>query len=59
MLDLVLIKQKENSIDAQLRACKEFAENKRLEIVNTFIDRAKSGTTIKREKHTKVCFPVQ
>ena len=43
-------KQTENSIDAQLRACKEYAERKNLKIVNTFIDRAKSGTTIKREE---------
>ena len=44
-------KQTENSIDAQLRACKEYAERKNLKIVNTFIDRAKSGTTIKREAY--------
>ena len=38
-------KQTENSIDAQLRACKAYCDNKGLRVVGEYIDRAISGTT--------------
>ena len=40
--------QREESIDAQLRACEEYAKRNGLIIVKTYIDRAKSGTSDKR-----------
>ena len=33
-------KQNEQSIDGQIRVCKEFASSQNLEIINTYIDRA-------------------
>ena len=39
--------QREESIEAQIRACKYFAQKEGLEIVGTYTDRAKSGTTVK------------
>ncbi len=40
--------QREESIDGQLRVCKEFAQRERINIVGTYIDRAISGTTDNR-----------
>ena len=40
--------QRSESIDAQVRAIKEYAKRKKYEIVGTYVDRAKSGTTDKR-----------
>lgn len=40
--------QKEQSIEAQKRACKEYAEKNALEIVGEYIDRAKSGTNTEK-----------
>lgn len=37
--------QTEQSIDGQLRECKEFAEHNDIQIINTYIDRAVSGTS--------------
>ena len=37
--------QREESIDGQLRECKEFAERQNLTIVGTYIDRALSAKT--------------
>lgn len=37
--------QREESIDAQLRACREFAERNQLKIVKEYVDRAKSATS--------------
>jgi site-specific DNA recombinase len=47
--------QKETSIDAQERACEEYAKKKGLEIVGRYADRAKSGTNAeKREQFQKM-----
>ena len=37
--------QTENSIEGQLRECKSFAENKSIQIIDTYIDRALSAKT--------------
>lgn len=42
-------KQNEQSIEGQLRTCREFAERNGYIIVNTYIDRAASGTTDHRK----------
>ena len=36
--------QNEQSIEAQVRICKEFAENKGLKCINVYTDKAKTGT---------------
>ena len=36
--------QSEQSIDGQLRVCKEYAERENIKIVDTYIDRAMTGT---------------
>ena len=36
--------QNEQSIEAQVRICKEFAENKDIQIVNVYSDKARTGT---------------
>ncbi len=41
--------QRAESIDAQLRACKEYAERNGYIIINTYCDSAKSGTSAERE----------
>ena len=40
--------QREESIDAQLRACEDYAKRNNLVIVKQYIDRAKSATSDKR-----------
>ena len=40
--------QREESIDAQVRACKFYAKNQGIEIINIYADKAKTGTTVKR-----------
>lgn len=42
--------QREESIDAQIRACKYYAQKEGLEIIKIYSDRAKSGTTVKGRK---------
>lgn len=42
-------RQNEQSIDGQLRACKEFADRNNITIVNTCIDKAISGTHDNRD----------
>ena len=37
--------QRDESIDAQLRACREYADRNHIKIVCEYIDRAKSATT--------------
>jgi len=37
--------QREESIEAQIRACKEYAERNGIEIVKIYTDEAKSATT--------------
>jgi len=39
--------QREESIDAQIRACKYFAQRENIEIIKVYTDRAKTGTTVK------------
>jgi site-specific DNA recombinase len=41
--------QREESIEAQLRACDDYAKRKGLQIVKCYTDAAKSGTTSERE----------
>ena len=41
--------QREESIDAQVRACKEYAEKKGLQVVEIYTDSAKTGTNTDRE----------
>ena len=41
-------KQTEQSIDGQLRVCKEYAERNKIEIINEYIDRALTGTNDNR-----------
>ncbi|WP_219715776.1 recombinase family protein, partial [Clostridioides difficile] len=40
--------QRDESIDAQLRAINEYEDKNNIKIVNQFIDRAKSATSDKR-----------
>lgn len=40
--------QREESIDGQIRECKEFAENNDIRIIDTYIDRALSAKTDNR-----------
>lgn len=40
--------QNEQSIEAQVRICKEFAESKDIQIVNVYSDKAKTGTNDSR-----------
>ena len=42
--------QRDESIDAQLRACREYAKNKDIQIICSYEDRAKTGTNAKREE---------
>ena len=46
--------QQEQSIDGQLRACNDFAVANKLEIVDTYIDRARSGRNSKRPAFQKM-----
>jgi len=41
--------QREESIDAQIRACREYAKSNGLEVVNVYTDSAKTGTNSNRE----------
>ena len=46
--------QREESIDAQIRACREYAKNNGLEVVNVYTDSAKTGTNSNREGFQKM-----
>jgi site-specific DNA recombinase len=46
--------QREESIDAQERACTAYAKSKNLQIVNYYADSAKSGTNADREEFLKM-----
>ena len=46
--------QTEQSIDGQLRVCKEYATAKGITIINTYIDRAQSGTNDNRLQFQKM-----
>lgn len=47
-------KQTEQSIEGQIRVCKEFAERENYKIINTYIDRAISGRTDNRPSLQKM-----
>ena len=47
-------KQTENSIDGQLRICREYCESKGLKVVGEYIDRAMSGTDDNRPDFQKM-----
>lgn len=47
-------KQTEQSIEGQLRVCKEYAERNKILIVETYIDEAISGTTDKRDEFQRM-----
>ena len=49
--------QSEQSIDGQLRVCKEYAERENIKIVDTYIDRAMTGTNNHRPDF-KECFEI-
>ena len=46
--------QREESIEGQLRECKEFAEKNGIMILNTYIDRALSAKTDNRPEFQKM-----
>ena len=46
--------QREESIEAQIRACEEYAKRKNLQIVAHYTDSAKSGTNSERESFLKM-----
>lgn len=46
--------QNEQSIDGQVRICKEFAGHKGLNIINVYMDKAKSGTNDRRPDFQKM-----
>lgn len=47
-------KQNEQSIDGQLRVCKDYAKRQNLKIVSTYIDRAQSGKDDDRKEFSKM-----
>ena len=47
-------KQREESIEGQIRMCTEYAKRNGIEIVGTYIDRAKSARTDKRPQFRKM-----
>ncbi len=46
--------QREESIEAQIRAINEFAERENIQIVKTYIDEARSATTDDRPQFLKM-----
>ena len=46
--------QTEQSIEGQLRVCKKYAENNNILILNTYIDRAMTGTNDNRPDFQKM-----
>lgn len=51
--------QNEQSIEAQIRICSEFAENKGINIVNVYSDKAKTGTNTDRPAFQKMVSDAQ
>lgn len=47
--------QTEQSIEGQVRVCKEYAERNNISIIGSYIDRAKTGTNDRRKSAT-ICF---
>ena len=48
--------QREESIDAQIRAIKEFCDKEGIDLVKTYIDEAKSGTSDNREQFLELIY---
>ena len=46
--------QREESIEAQERACREYAQRKGLQVIEVYADRAKSGTSAEREEFQRM-----
>lgn len=46
--------QREESVDAQLRAIESFAEHNGMVVVDTYVDRAMSGTTDQRPEFQRM-----
>ena len=46
--------QREESIEAQERACREYAQRKGLQVIKVYADRAKSGTNAEREEFQRM-----
>ena len=46
--------QREESIEAQERACREYAQRKGLQVIEVYADRAKSGTNAEREEFQRM-----
>jgi len=46
--------QREESLDAQIRACRAYAESKGLSVVEVYSDSAKTGTTAERENFQRM-----
>ena len=46
--------QREESIEAQERACREYAQRKGLQIIEVYADRAKSGTSAECEEFQRM-----
>ena len=46
--------QTEQSIEGQIRVCREFAQRNNIIIVDTYIDRATTGTNDNREQFQKM-----
>lgn len=51
--------QNEQSIEAQIRICSEFAETKGIKIVNVYSDKAKTGTNTDRPAFQKMVSDAQ
>lgn len=47
-------KQREESIEGQIRECKEFARNNGIDAINTYIDRAMSATNDNRSEFQRM-----
>lgn len=47
-------KQREESIEGQIRECKEFARTNNIDIINTYIDRAMSATNDNRPEFQRM-----
>lgn len=47
-------KQREESIEGQIRECKEFAKNNNIDVINTYIDRAMSATNDNRPEFQRM-----
>ena len=48
------VNQREESIEAQIRACQEYAKRTGLQIVDVYADSAKTGTNAERENFQRM-----